>query len=142
MFRKKIVSISQAVLFILILGALFYRALMSVEMTDEVHGVASALNILEGKKPFVTSWDYHTGWCLIAPFYWLYLALQSGSGDGIVLFSRILYLVIGFFILFAVSYLYYAKNKRIVISSSTPPPVRMFTKRYYLCPLFSFPTQL
>ena len=59
--------------YIISYGALFfvllYRSFLSVELTDEVHGIASIYNIYLGKRPFMTSWDYHTGWCLLAPLF-------------------------------------------------------------------------
>lgn len=70
--------------------ALLYRSFLSVELTDEVHGIASIYNIYLGKKPFMTSWDYHTGWCLLAPLFSLF-HMVSPEFEGIVLFFRIVY---------------------------------------------------
>lgn len=57
------------ILYAILFLALLYRSFLSVELTDEVHGIASIYNIYLGKKPFMTSWDYHTGWCLLAPLF-------------------------------------------------------------------------
>ena len=90
---KKILSITVIVAFlVIIVGALYYRATLSVETTDEIYGVAAILSILQGAKPFYTSW-FQTGWCLVAPFYAIFLAFNNGSPEGITLFSRILYIV-------------------------------------------------
>ena len=94
-----------------IIGLMWYRMLRSVEMTDEIHGIASIINIIQGQKPFVTSWDYHTGWCLTAPFYSLFIALNKGSREGIVLFSRILYFLFSISIFGLITYLGYRECK-------------------------------
>lgn len=70
---------------------LLYRSFLSVELTDEIHGIASIYNIYKGQTPFMTSWDYHTGWCLEAPLFALY-ALVSPELEGIVLFFRLAYI--------------------------------------------------
>lgn len=82
-----------AVLFYSLLFSLFaLRAFYSVEFTDEIHGIASIYNIYQGKAPFMTSWDYHTGWCLLAPLLWIYQKLVPDL-EGVVLYFRLLYLV-------------------------------------------------
>lgn len=120
MSRKRAVTVAQIFLFALILTALVWRALKSVEVTDEIHGVASVLNILEGKRPFTTSWDYHTGWCLVAPFYYAYIALRGGNREGIVLFSRILYLCVSLFALYIAARLCYGHVERAPAALHTP----------------------
>lgn len=71
---------------------LFMRAAKSLGINDESNGIAGVLHILQGEKPFSGSWDYHPGWFLLAPFYSLFLRLHNGCRDGIMLFSRFLYL--------------------------------------------------
>lgn len=71
---------------------LLARAFDSVELTDEVHGIASIYNIYLGKVPFMTSWDYHTGWCLLVPLFALYHKLVP-SLSGVVLYFRVIYLL-------------------------------------------------
>lgn len=77
----------------IIFSLLLYRATLSVEITDEVYGISSILGIVQGQRPLYTSW-FHTGWCLIAPIYNLFIALNKGSTEEIVLFSRISYLIL------------------------------------------------
>ena len=45
------------ILYAILFLALLYRSFLSVELTDEVHGIASIYNIYLGKKRFMTSWD-------------------------------------------------------------------------------------
>lgn len=68
------------------------RSFYSVELTDEIHGIASIYNIYQGKVPFMTSWDYHTGWCLLTPLFWIYQKFVPDL-EGIVLYFRLLYIV-------------------------------------------------
>lgn len=82
-----------AVLFYSISFALFvFRSFYSVELTDEIHGIASIYNIYQGKAPFMTSWDYHTGWCLLVPLFWIYQKFVPDL-EGIVLYFRLLYII-------------------------------------------------
>lgn len=83
-----------------IFAALFYslsfilfvlRSFYSVELTDEIHGIASVYNICQGKAPFMTSWDYHTGWCLLTPLFWIYQRFVPDL-EGIVLYFRLVYI--------------------------------------------------
>ena len=99
-------------IFVLIV-LLSYRITRSVETTDEIHGIASIINIIQGKKPFVTSWDYHTGWCLVTPFYYCFLSINNGKREGVVLFSRVLYFVITIIISGFSAILVYKKTKKI-----------------------------
>ena len=69
-----------------------YVGFFSVELTDEIHGIASIYNIYMGKKPFMTSWEYHTGWCLLTPLFSVFHSV-SPDFEGIVLFFRIFYLL-------------------------------------------------
>lgn len=93
---KKQAVIYQKLLTVIIIIALiillFARAFDSVELTDEVHGIASIYNIYLGKVPFMTSWDYHTGWCLLVPLFALYHKLVP-SLSGVVLYFRVIYLL-------------------------------------------------
>lgn len=100
--------------YIISYGALFfvllYRSFLSVELTDEVHGIASIYNIYLGKRPFMTSWDYHTGWCLLAPLFSLF-HMVSPEFEGIVLFFRIVYLLFTVLCVGIVSWLLYQKEQ-------------------------------
>lgn len=40
----------------------------------------------------MTSWDYHTGWCLLVPLFGVYKFLFPNL-EGVVLYFRILYLI-------------------------------------------------
>lgn len=81
-----------AVLFYSVAFVLFVlRSFYSVELTDEIHGIASVYNIYQGKAPFMTSWDYHTGWCLLVPLFWIYQRFVPDL-EGIVLYFRLLYI--------------------------------------------------
>lgn len=76
------------IFFLFLLG----RSFLSVELTDEIHGIASIYNIYKGQTPFMTSWDYHTGWCLEAPLIAFYSFVYPEL-EGIVLFFRLAYIV-------------------------------------------------
>ena len=89
---KKHINPVLCAVYLLLFLALSYRLFLSVELTDEIHGIASIYNIYLGKKPFMTSWDYHTGWCLLAPIFAVFRWF-SPDFEGIVLFFRIVYLV-------------------------------------------------
>ncbi len=79
-------------IYVVFFWLLLYRSFLSVELTDEIHGIASIYNIYKGQTPFMTSWDYHTGWCLEVPLFALY-ALVCPDLEGIVLFFRLAYIV-------------------------------------------------
>ena len=65
---------------------------MSVELTDEVHGIASVYNAYLGKVPLMTSWDYHIGYCLLVPLIQIWQFIKP-SLEGIVVFFRLTYLL-------------------------------------------------
>ncbi len=44
-----------ALFYILLFSVLVLRVFYSVELTDEIHGIASIYNISQGKAPFMTS---------------------------------------------------------------------------------------
>lgn len=88
----KVFSFVMFVIYAVFLVLLICRSFLSVELTDEVHGIASIYNIFIGKVPFMTSWDYHTGWCLEVPLFTLY-ALIYPDLEGIILFFRLVYIV-------------------------------------------------
>ena len=91
---KKIASVTVILFFIaLIIGALCWRAMLYVETTDEVYGIAQIIGVVQGQKPFFTSWCIQTGWCLVAPLFALFHSLNAGSWEGVVLFSRLSYVV-------------------------------------------------
>ena len=98
------------ILYAILFLALLYRSFLSVELTDEVHGIASIYNIYLGKKPFMTSWDYHTGWCLLAPLFSLF-HMVSPEFEGIVLFFRIVYLLFTVVCAGIISWMLYRKEQ-------------------------------
>lgn len=102
------------IFYIVLFLALLYRVFLSVELTDEVHGIASIYNIYLGKKPFMTSWDYHTGWCLLAPLFSLFHMI-SPEFEGIVLFFRIVYLLFTVLCAGIISWLLYQKEQSLCI---------------------------
>lgn len=79
-------------LFLILYYLLFRRAFMSVELTDEIHGIASVYNAYLGKVPLMTSWDYHIGYCLLVPLIQIWHFIRS-SFEGIVIFFRLTYLL-------------------------------------------------
>lgn len=107
-------SIILCIINAIIVLSLFYRVFRSVETTDEIHGIASILNIIQGKKPFVSSWDYHTGWCLLAPLYSCFIRINGGSRVGIVLFSRVLYILFSVAIMSFIALATYRRTKNII----------------------------
>lgn len=90
---------------------LWRRAFLSVEITDEIHGIASIYNIYLGKKPVMTSWDYHTGWCLLTPVFAVYHFFNPNM-EGIVGFFRIFYLIFVCLSTLIIAYLLYKKSKK------------------------------
>lgn len=103
MENKKYQISSKIYLFIMIILVissvilLYWRCVRGVEMTDEIHGIASMLHILQGKKPFMTSWDVHPGWCLQVFLFGIYYKIKGT--EGIVFFSRLIYVSLSFFLI-------------------------------------------
>lgn len=119
LIKNIIKSLLYAILFGIYISSVFifiFRMFLSVELTDEIHGIASIYHIAQGKVPFMTSWDYHTGWCLQV---FLFKIFRSFSPDleGIVLFFRICYGLFSLIVISAVSLLIFSKyhKKSIVL---------------------------
>lgn len=111
--KKKSVYISNA-LFIaavaIILLMFLDRMSKTVGMIDEVFNISIANQLVQGARPFVECWDlYQTGAIFLAPFLYVF-KLLTGSTDGIILFSRYVYL---FFNLVIVFLAYLAFRKKI-----------------------------
>lgn len=104
-YKDTLILVLFSVSFILLLN----RALRSVELTDEIHGIASIYNIYLGKAPFMTSWDYHTGWCLLVPFFALFHRI-SPDFEGIVLFFRTVYIIFTVFSAIIIAILFRRRN--------------------------------
>lgn len=88
---------------------LLHRLVLSVELTDEIHGIASIYNIYLGNVPFMTSWDYHTGWCLLTPLFRLFHKV-SPNLEGCVLFFRCTYIIFAFLVSVIIAWLLYRKT--------------------------------
>lgn len=99
-------------IYIIMFIMLCRRAFLSVEITDEIHGIASIYNIYLGKKPVMTSWDYHTGWCLLAPIFAVFHFFNPDM-EGIAEFFRIFYLIFICLSTLIIAYLMYKKSKKI-----------------------------
>lgn len=85
---------------VLALAFLVYRGMLSVELTDEVYGIAEIYNASFGKKPFIDIWDPHTGWFLYVPFLRLF-QLFSPHLTGVVLYFRFVYLLLALLVSYA-----------------------------------------
>ena len=101
-------------LFVITIAVFLYvfisRMSCSVGMIDEVFNISVANQLAQGAKPFVECWDlYQTGALFLAPFLYIY-KLIIGSTDGIILFSRYVFL---FFNLVTVA-LSYLAFRRII----------------------------
>lgn len=95
---------------VLLLYAFILRMSCAVGMIDEVFNISIANQLAQGAKPFVECWDlYQTGALFLAPFIYIY-KLIAGSTDGIVLFSRYVFL---FFNMIAVT-LSYLVFRRVI----------------------------
>lgn len=106
MLEKKY-TIFNVILSCIIICSLIYRVFYSVELTDEVSGIAEIYNHSFGKKPFIDVWDYHIGWFLYVPFFNIF-RLISPQLEGIVLYFRIIYLVLAF----SIGYITYRISSR------------------------------
>lgn len=85
---------------------LIYRSFLSVELTDEVYGIASIYSIYQGQRPFMTSWNLATGWFMQVPLFALYAAICPDL-EGIMLFFRLIYILFTGLNLTLISYLLY-----------------------------------
>ena len=101
-------------IYVSIVSVFVFRIFLSVELTDEVHGIASIYHIVQGKVPFMTSWDYHTGWCLQV-FLFKIFRYFSPNLEGIVLFFRIAYGLFSLMVIGIVFMLLYSKYKKLSI---------------------------
>jgi hypothetical protein len=73
--------------------ALTYRILLGVDFTDECLYIATTYRFVLGDRPFIDELGFtQMASVLLYPFYKIYY-LVIGSTDGIVLFSRVLYVL-------------------------------------------------
>lgn len=92
--RKKDSKIPFILLTLFALAALLARSLFSIDTTDEVFNIGQAYRTVIGQKFMVENWDYfQVGDSLNYPFIYLFYKL-TGSTEGIVLYSRICFILI------------------------------------------------
>lgn len=78
---------------VLILAVIF-RAFLCISVMDEVFNIGQALRSLQGNTFLVENWDYfQTGDSFLIPFIFVFRKI-TGSNEGIVLFSRIVFIVL------------------------------------------------
>ena len=84
------ILIVNAVLIILVL----FRAFLCISVMDEVFNIGQALRTLQGNTFLVENWDYfQTGDSFLIPFIYVFCRI-TGSTEGIILFSRIVFIVL------------------------------------------------
>ncbi len=84
------ILIINAVLVLLVV----FRAFLCISVMDEVFNIGQALRTIQGNTFLVENWDYfQTGDSFLTPFLFVFLKI-TGSTDGIVLFSRIVFIVL------------------------------------------------
>lgn len=87
-------AVTMCILFVFFLVRIF----TGVSLTDEPFNVTESYRLIGGNYFLYDIWDnYQTGDLFLAPFLWLYRCL-TGSYNGVILFSRMLYLVINIII--------------------------------------------
>ena len=81
---------------VLLIATLIFRAFLCINTTDEVFNIEQAFRFIQGNKFLVENWDYYqTGDSFLSPFLHLFYMI-NGSTEGIVLFSRIIFLLFQF----------------------------------------------
>ncbi len=74
--------------------AVIFRAFLCISVMDEVFNIGQALRSLQGNTFLVENWDYfQTGDSFLIPFIFVFTRI-TGSTEGIVLFSRIVFIVL------------------------------------------------
>lgn len=74
--------------------AVIFRAFLCISVMDEVFNIGQALRTLQGNTFLVENWDYfQTGDSFLIPFIFVFCKI-TGSTEGIVLFSRIVFIVL------------------------------------------------
>jgi len=81
--------------FLGVISFLFVRRLfLGMDVSDEALNLSESYRVGNGNRFLVDVWDYfQLGDAFFAPFLWLFVKI-TGSTEGIVLFSRLMYLVI------------------------------------------------
>lgn len=84
------IFIFNAVLAVLVI----VRAFLCIHVTDEIFNIGQAFRTIQGNVFLVENWDYfQTGDFFLTPFLFVFYKI-TGSTDGIVLFSRIVFIVL------------------------------------------------
>ena len=84
------ILIVNAVLILLVI----FRAFLCISVMDEVFNIGQALRTIQGNRFLVENWDYfQTGDSFLTPFLFVFYKI-TGSTEGIVLFSRIVFIVL------------------------------------------------
>ena len=84
---------------LIIVNALFlllalFRAMFCIATADEAFNIGQALRTIQGNQYLVENWDYfQTGDSFLTPFLFVYCKI-TGSTEGIILFSRIVFIVL------------------------------------------------
>ena len=74
--------------------AVIFRAFLCISVMDEVFNIGQALRSLQGNTFLVENWDYfQTGDSFLIPFIFVFCKITD-STEGIVLFSRIVFIVL------------------------------------------------
>ena len=74
--------------------AVIFRAFLCISVMDEVFNIGQALRSLQGNTFLVENWDYfQTGDSFLIPFIFVFCKI-TGSTEGIVIFSRIVFIVL------------------------------------------------
>lgn len=71
-----------------------FRAILCITVTDEVFNLGQSFRTIQGNVFLVENWDYfQTGDSFLTPFLYVFYKI-TGSTEGIVLFSRIVFIVL------------------------------------------------
>ena len=90
---------SKRIILILIFNAVLvvlaiFRAILCITVTDEVFNLGQSFRTIQGNVFLVENWDYfQTGDSFLTPFLYVFYKI-TGSTEGIVLFSRIVFIVL------------------------------------------------
>ena len=70
------------------------RAFLCIHVTDEVFNIGQAFRTIQGNVFLVENWDYfQTGDFFLTPFLYVFYKI-TGSAEGIVLFSRVIFIIL------------------------------------------------
>ena len=92
--RNKLVKLSYYSFIIVSFLLLLYRITLHADTHDEIINLNISYRYALGDIPFYHCWDaYQGGDIFLAPFLWIFVKI-TGTTTGIVLYSRVLYVVI------------------------------------------------